>query len=201
MGNCVGVLKEFHQSSSSTTSDPMMIDHDDDDRVKVKVMMSSGGVMEFYAPITVSSIIEEFPGHALFRRNPNSDVIIPNPLLHDERLNSGELYYLLHRDITDVIYNNNNNPCKTPQNISYRVSSCEDDDSGQEGKKKKKKNLITRMMTKLMKKKKKGNLDIWKVKLAISPEQLSEVMSQNSSLEALIGSVRMVANVISQSMF
>ena len=34
---------------------------------------------------------------------------------------------------------------------------------------------------------------MWKVKLAISPEQLSEILSQESQTEAFVESLRMVA--------
>lgn len=38
-----------------------------------------------------------------------------------------------------------------------------------------------------------GRSGVWKVKLVISPEQLSEILSQESRTEALIESVRTVA--------
>nr|KYP61912.1 hypothetical protein KK1_016426 [Cajanus cajan] len=37
-----------------------------DPETVIKVTTSNGGIMEFYAPITVSFITNEFPGHGLF---------------------------------------------------------------------------------------------------------------------------------------
>ncbi|XP_062091301.1 uncharacterized protein LOC133797421 [Humulus lupulus] len=179
MGNCV--FKGFGES--------------DIDAVKVKVVTSSGGIMELYAPIAVSSITDEFPGHAIFR----SRDLFSDPLLHSEELNPGELYYLLPLNP----YNNyktttraaatpgesdggNSSVVATP----YRMSSCAEGQG----------NL---MMTMMMKKGRAApdpevvprynSSGVWKVKLVISPEQLSEILSQETRTEALIESVRTVA--------
>uniref|UniRef100_A0A803PEX7 RNase H type-1 domain-containing protein n=1 Tax=Cannabis sativa TaxID=3483 RepID=A0A803PEX7_CANSA len=110
-------------------------------------MTSTGGVMELYAPITVSSITDEFPGHAIFRRiqSPNNgDLVFSDPLLPNDHLNPGK-------------------------------------------KKKKKKNL---MMRKMMKK---NGSRVWRVKLAICPQQLTQILSRDAPTLALIDSVRTVA--------
>ncbi|XP_030487934.2 uncharacterized protein LOC115704865 [Cannabis sativa] len=170
------------------------------DAVKVKVVTSSGGIMELYAPITVSSITDEFPGHAIFR----SRDLFSDPLLHSEELNPGELYYLLPLNP----YNNYNNYKTTSSAANdvvnsvvatpYRMSSCGGDHQGQGNS-----NL---MMTMMMRKGRAAaaapdaevvprynSSGVWKVKLVISPEQLSEILSQEARTEALIESVRTVA--------
>ncbi|PON75511.1 UvrABC system protein C [Parasponia andersonii] len=188
MGNCV--FKGFGEF--------------DDEAVKVKVVTSSGGIMELYAPITASSITDEFPGHAIFR----SRDLFSDPLLHNEELNPGELYYLL--PLNPYNYKTTSTSTansKTTQSVEndgggsgsavttpYRMSSCE----GQGG----------MMMTMMMKKGKAAgdhhhhhaevvprynSSGVWKVKLVISPEQLSEILSQEARTEALIESVRTVA--------
>lgn len=179
MGNCV--FKGFGES---------------DESVKVKVVTSSGGIMELFAPITVSSITDEFPGHAIFR----SRDLFSDPLLHNEELHPGELYYLLP---LNPYYKTTRSSSKTTMKsvendgsgggvvtTPYRMSSCE----GQ-----------GMMMTMMMKKARApaaadpevvpryNSSGVWKVKLVISPEQLSEILSQEARTEALIESVRTVA--------
>lgn len=175
---------------------------DSDEAVKVKVVTSSGGIMELFAPITVSSITDEFPGHAIFR----SRDLFSDPLLHNEELNPGELYYLLplnpyykttsstsKKTTTKPVENDNGNGGGGGGSVGttpYRMSSCE----GHGG----------MMMTMMMKKGRAAAADpevvprynssgVWKVKLVISPEQLSEILSQEARTEALIESVRTVA--------
>ncbi|KAM6562186.1 hypothetical protein CsatB_022184 [Cannabis sativa] len=151
-------------------------------------MTSTGGVMELYAPITVSSITDEFPGHAIFRRiqSPNNgDLVFSDPLLPNDHLNPGELYYLLHHDHDLIIITTDQNSSST---VPYRISSCDGDheELGKK-KKKKKKNL---MMRKMMKK---NGSRVWRVKLAICPQQLTQILSRDAPTLALINSVRTVA--------
>lgn len=57
----------------------------------IKVITSSGGIMELYEPTTAESITDEFPGHAMFR----SHDLFWNPIPHHEMLLAGNSYYLL----------------------------------------------------------------------------------------------------------
>lgn len=57
----------------------------------IKVITSSGGIMEFFEPTTAESITDEFPGHVIFR----SHDLFWNPIPHNEMLRAGNSYYLL----------------------------------------------------------------------------------------------------------
>lgn len=144
----------------------------------VKVVTSSGGIMELYAPITANAITTEFPGHAIFK----SRDLFAQPLLHNEELHPKELYYLLplnpYKSTPKDHENINANPngaVSTP----YRMS-C---DSQGLLRKRADPEVFPRY----------NSSGVWKVKLVISPDQLSEILSQEARTEALIESVRTVA--------
>lgn len=145
----------------------------------VKVVTSSGGIMELYAPITVESITNEFPGHAIFRRRD----LFSQPLLHSDELHPGELYYLLplnpYKTTTTTTGNGGggNDIVVTP----YRMS-CEAHNA-----------VKSRRSDQHLVFPRYNSGGVWKVKLVISPEQLSEILSQEARTEALIESVRTVA--------
>ncbi|KAM1119878.1 hypothetical protein ACFX13_044778 [Malus domestica] len=140
----------------------------------VKVVTYSGGIIELFAPITTNSITNEFPGHAIFH-SPDLFAQLP---LHNEELHPKELYYLLPL-----------NPYKTPKNhdinanpndivcTPYRMS-CDN-----QGKRPADPEVFPRY----------NSSGVWKVKLVISPEQLSDILSQEARTEALIKSMRIVA--------
>ncbi|KAM3321478.1 hypothetical protein P3S67_002629 [Capsicum chacoense] len=185
----------------------------------VKVVTSTGGIMEFVAPVTVEFITEEFPGHGIFR----SHDLFWKPLPAQEVLLAGQSYYLLQlnkeqnydTNITteDVDYNVmakieighvRSNSVPLPPQIQnlvvtpYRMSF---DSQG----------LLKRSYTEALyrynnnnnnsnsnsrgqkQSKKKNNSGFWKVKLVISPKQLLEILSQETATQELIESVRTVA--------
>ncbi|KAG6667163.1 hypothetical protein CIPAW_01G082000 [Carya illinoinensis] len=146
----------------------------------VKVVTSNGGIMELYAPITAECITNEFPGHAIFR----SRSLFAPPLLHNEELHSGQLYYLLPLNpYKPNTTNNNNMVSSSSSNVlatPYRMSSC--DNQG-----------IMKRFSEPEVVPRYNSTGVWKVKLVISPEQLSEILSQDARTEALIESVRTVA--------
>lgn len=166
----------------------------------VKVVTSNGGIMELYAPITAECITNEFPGHAIFQ----SRSLFAPPLLHNEELHSGQLYYLLPLNPYKPNTTNNNNivsgsdseqaddrtvdvnanyVSSSSSNVlatPYRMSSC--DNQG----------IMTRFSEPEVVPRY-NSTGVWKVKLVISPEQLSEILSQDARTEALIESVRTVA--------
>ncbi|KAF7826247.1 RCC1 domain-containing protein [Senna tora] len=145
------------------------------DRTMVKVVTSNGGIMELYAPITVESVTNQFPGHGIFRGATRHH----HPMLHSDDLLPGQLYYLL--------------PLHHPSSLAtsaatltpYRMSTYYDSRNshykmGSEAE------VVPRYNSN-------NSSGVWKVKLVISPQQLSEILSQDSRTEALIESVRTVA--------
>lgn len=153
----------------------------------IKVVTSNGGVMEFFAPVTVGCITNEFPGHGIFR----SHDLFWKPLSQHEELVAGESYYLLPLHATDNVNNNNthgqivrqghirsNSIPTTSLAAPYRMSL---DYQG----------MLKRSYTEVFSRYNSGRF--WKVKLVISPEQLLEILSQEGRTEELIESVRTVA--------
>ncbi|XP_020262458.1 uncharacterized protein LOC109838420 [Asparagus officinalis] len=56
----------------------------------IRVATHNGGVMELYPPVTAECITNGFPGHGVYRSHEK----FTRPLLHNEELAAGELYYL-----------------------------------------------------------------------------------------------------------
>lgn len=170
MGNCV--FKGFHHG----VLEDMM----------VKVVTSNGGIMELYSPITVECITKEFPGHGIFP-NCHRD-ILSEPLQNNEELHGGEVYYLLplinptssSKSMTTQLADTTTTAATlTP----YRMSTCDKNNNNNNNKMWSEPEVFPRY----------NNTGVWKVKLVISPEKLSEILSQESRTEALIESVRTVA--------
>lgn len=159
----------------------------------VKVVAPNGGVMEFYAPITVQSIADEFPGHGVFRAHG----LFWNPLPLHEELVVGESYYLLpygdgkasnsrrgHKLLlgNEVVREGHvrSNSIPTSLVAPYRMSL---DYQG----------MLRRSYTEVFSRDSgKSNDGFWKVKLVICPEQLLEILSQECRTQELIESVRAV---------
>ncbi|KAK8588112.1 hypothetical protein V6N13_087060 [Hibiscus sabdariffa] len=139
----------------------------------VRVATSSGGIMELFAPITAECITNEFPGHAIYR-TPD---FLSQPLLHNEELHAGHLYYLLPMNNSFTKRNDPNDVTSTSSSINtpYRMSF----DQQRALKRTEAAEVLPS--------------GVWKVKLVISPEQLGEILAQESRTEALIESVRTVA--------
>ncbi|KAK3018846.1 hypothetical protein RJ639_003474 [Escallonia herrerae] len=160
-----------------------MGDHEDNHGA-IKVITSSGGVMEFYAPITVESITEEFRGHGLFR----SHDLFWKPIPHTEMLLPGESYYLLplgHKpslggQIAQLGHVRSNS---TPTSIfePYRMSF--------DGQRMLKRSYTDGWHSRFNS----SSSGVWKVKLVISPERLLEILSQEVRTQELIENVRTVA--------
>ncbi|KAF8413395.1 hypothetical protein HHK36_001376 [Tetracentron sinense] len=148
----------------------------------IKVVTSNGGIMELYAPITAECITNEFPGHGIFR----SPDLFSQQLLYNEELLVGELYYLLPLNTgtgrSDQITREGDfrttgisSSLVTPYRMSF-------DNHG-----------MLKRSDHLEVSPRYNNSGVWKVKLVISPEQLSEILSQEARTEELIESVRTVA--------
>ncbi|XP_010267397.1 PREDICTED: uncharacterized protein LOC104604656 [Nelumbo nucifera] len=146
----------------------------------IKVVTSNGGIMELYAPITAECITNEFPGYGIFR----SRDLFSQPLIHNEELLSGELYYLLplHAGRGARITRDGdlrpNGMLSSSFVTPYRMSF---DNQG----------ILKRSESEVFPRC--NSTGVWKVKLVINPEQLTEILSQEARTEALIESVRTVA--------
>ena len=168
MGNCVfkGII---------TTSHGVL------DAKMVKVVTSNGGIMELYTPITVDFITKEFPGHGIFQSRHD---LFSKPLLHNEELHAGEVYYLLPLNPSCGLSSSNKSITRqlstaTATLTPYRMFTYDENNS--------------KMWSEAEVFPRHNRRGVWKVKLVISPEQLSEILSQESMTEALIESLRTVA--------
>lgn len=171
-----------------------------EDDEAIKVMTATGGVMEFDGPLTAQCITNDYPGHGIFRPG----TVTSPPLPNNEELLNGELYYLLpldhhrqggldlaggHIDEEGFI---DDHAAALPAS-SCRLSSCGGSDQLLP-------KISTHTISTVSKYKKpcmemlpKHKNGVWRVKLVISPEQLTEILSEESNTEALIESVRTVA--------
>ncbi|XP_068635899.1 uncharacterized protein [Aristolochia californica] len=146
----------------------------------IKVVTSNGGIMELYPPISAENITNEFPGQGIFH---STDLLSsqPQPLLHNEELLVGELYYLLPLgpQMGGVRARRGDVASAAAAAAPYRMSF----DSQGIWRRAETAEVVPRSNTS----------GVWKVKLVISPEQLTEILSQETRTEALIESVRTVA--------
>lgn len=150
----------------------------------IQVVTANGGIMEFNSPVTAGFILEEFACHALFK----SDDLFWMPLSNHEELHPGDSYLLLplhtNRDAFEVKLGHVRSK-SIPEGLApYRMSfdtSCQS-------------NVLKRSNTDIFSRHGKGGVGgVWKVKLEISPEQLLEILSQETRTQELIESVRTVA--------
>ncbi|XP_024995437.1 uncharacterized protein LOC112528648 [Cynara cardunculus var. scolymus] len=150
----------------------------------IKVINSAGGIMEFYSPVTAECIIDEFPGHGIFRGND----LFWKPIPHHEFLVAGNSYYLLpldkRRGMKVGHVRSNSLPLNTP--APYRMSF----DSRRMFKRSYTDGYSSSSSSSCSSR---NNGGFWKVKLVISPEQLLEILSQDGRTQELIENVRTVA--------
>ncbi|CAI9099871.1 OLC1v1036753C1 [Oldenlandia corymbosa var. corymbosa] len=174
MGNCV--LRGFGGGDENQVTE------------MVKVVTLNGGIMELYPPITAGCITGEFPDHGIFLRQcPTGDddheqsnlQISSHPLLDTQQLHPGRLYYLLPLKATG--------PAAVPAATSRRLSSSADGGVTREKRRKQEDTAAE------LPRYNAGNTGVWKVRLVIKPEQLSEILSHESRTEELIESVRTAA--------
>lgn len=147
----------------------------------IRVVTSTGGIMEFHSPVTAELITNEFPGHGIFQGYPS-----PGPLLHNETLVGGHLYHLLpldHRTKDDAAAAADAAPPTAYGAAPYRMSFDSNVLFGR----------WRRAGAESFPLCQKASSGVWKVKLVISPEQLAEILAEQSHTEALIDSVRTVA--------
>ncbi|KAJ9177394.1 hypothetical protein P3X46_012617 [Hevea brasiliensis] len=146
----------------------------------VKVIASSGGILEFSGPITAGCITNEFPGHAIY---PSHDLFWRPLSLHEDLL-AGHSYYLLPLSNTkiggQVVREGHVRSKSIPSSFvtPYRMSF---DYQG----------MLKRSSTESSSRC--NNNGFWKVKLVITPEQLLEILSQEAQTQELIENMRAVA--------
>lgn len=166
----------------------------------IKVVTSSGGIMELYAPVTAESITNEFPGHAIYRTRD----LFSQPVVHKEELRAGQLYYLLplNKKFTTTTRSQNNNQSSGSGSGSMSSSSVPASMYRMSVDSQKVLNLKRSADAEALPRYNNNSSGVWKVKLVISPEQLAEILAQEARTEALIESVRTVAkcaNTVSSS--
>lgn len=173
----------------------------------VKVVTPNGGLMELYAPITAECITNEFPDHRIFR----SQDLLSAPLLPKEELHAGELYYLLPVPL-------NKSSASAANTIMTQQEGEGEENTNASCTRSRRRQLDSQLTTvaagvppyrmsfdnhgMLLKRSSEAAAEVfprynctgvWKVRLVINPEQLSEILSQEACTEALIESVRTVA--------
>ncbi|KAK7349376.1 hypothetical protein VNO77_06700 [Canavalia gladiata] len=174
MGNCM--FKGMHHHHNMLQDETM-----------VKVVTSNGGIMELYSPITVQCITNEFPGHGIFKNR--RELFSDQPLPQNEELHAGQVYYLLplNPPSSSSSFSSSSTthlPHTAATLTPYRMSTCEKNNNNSNN---------NHMWSEPEVFPRYNSSGVWKVKLVISPEKLSEILSQESRTEALIESVRTVA--------
>ncbi|XP_061355780.1 uncharacterized protein LOC133300277 [Gastrolobium bilobum] len=175
----------------------------------IKVITSNGGIMEFCAPVTVSFITNEFPGHGIF---PSHDLSM-KPLCQFDELVSGQSYYLLPLNnqgehpsasggdgggddsgggnhIIKQGHVRSQSVPTTTYPAPYRMSL---NYQHHQGVGLLKRNPIEPFSCRISRTITKNSSRFWKVKLAITPEHLMDILSQEALTKELIESVRIVA--------
>ncbi|KAK9758121.1 hypothetical protein RND81_01G208500 [Saponaria officinalis] len=177
MGNC---SFKIGNNSSILLDD----NHETSQQKMIKVVTTTGGIMELYAPITADQITSEFPDHGLFL---SQDVSVSSPLHRKDHLHPGHLYYLLPLSSTKPVSNKATKLLSTPYRMSFdtpKVTYRRRSSAGWSA------DVAPPYNNNYNKKRASG---VWKVRLIINPEQLSEILSQEARTEELIESVRIVA--------
>ncbi|KAJ6723168.1 PLASTID MOVEMENT IMPAIRED PROTEIN-RELATED [Salix koriyanagi] len=152
----------------------------------IKVVTTNGGIMELYSPITAEFITNEFPGHAIYR----SRDLFSQPLFHNEELQVGQPYYLLPINTNTTSTSNTRNTTTTRNSLSSSTSSSKLTPYRMSFDNQR---MWKRSSTEPEVCPRYNSTGVWKVKLVISPEQLAEIMAQETRTEELIESVRTVA--------
>ncbi|KAF9669130.1 hypothetical protein SADUNF_Sadunf14G0076000 [Salix dunnii] len=152
----------------------------------IKVVTTNGGIMELYSPITAEFITNEFPGHAIYR----SRDLFSQPLFHNEELQVGQPYYLLPINTNTTSLSNTRNNSNTINSFSSSTSSSKLTPYRMSFDNQR---MWKRSSTEAEVFPRYNSTGVWKVKLVISPEQLAEIMAQETRTEELIESVRTVA--------
>lgn len=144
-----------------------------------KVVTSNGAVMEFQTPVTVGPITDQFPGHGIFRG------LFWKSLSSQEELEPGESYFLLPTNTLTTVakcgqvmrekHVRSRSIPDSSRAPPYRLSlDC--------------RSSLKRSYTEVF-----GRSGVWKVKLVITPEELVEILSEESRTQELVESMSAVA--------
>nr|GEU48548.1 hypothetical protein [Tanacetum cinerariifolium] len=159
-------------------------------------MTPSGQVLEFSSTKPVSDVLQNFPGHGVFRRDQ-----LLWPLDHRELLVGGRLYYLfpLAEDEKDQTMKENVSSGLEPVRVSGGVAELEPVRMSTSA-------VALQLVTKnlsdgsgfeVLPAPRKG---VWKVKLVINTKQLEDILSEEVNTEALIEQMRIAAGSAASSM-
>ncbi|KAK4752246.1 hypothetical protein SAY87_021044 [Trapa incisa] len=159
----------------------------------VRVVTTTGGVLEFQPPVTAGSLLDEFPGHRIVR----SQELFWEPLPYNEGLIAGKTYYLFpfsgHATTAGSVsgslgksfghIRSNSVPADSASMLTpYRMSV-----DSRETMRRSYTDALSRYSWSV------GSGRVWKVKLIISPEQLQEILSSGDRTQELVDSMRVVA--------
>ncbi|CAL1373718.1 unnamed protein product [Linum trigynum] len=185
----------------------------------IRVITSTGAILEFHLPITAGCLAAEFPGHAIF---PSHDLFW-TPLSHDDQLRRGNSYYLLPltaapnsklpsaanrgpssalSSVKEGHVRSKSSPSSLAGLTPYRMSldSNYKQQQQQQGALKRSYTEAFSLTSSVSGRAGGGGGKVqnqeagfWKVKLVISPDQLLQILSQEASTHDLVHNVSAVA--------
>ncbi|KAI3710685.1 hypothetical protein L2E82_40474 [Cichorium intybus] len=149
----------------------------------IRIMTSSGQVLEFFGPKLVSEVVKDFPRHGIFKKGQ-----LLSPLDHREHLIGGQFYYLFPlapEEKTQVF----------PLTPQKKDQSIEESDPVRMSTSAVALQLVTKKLSdgsgfEVLPPPREG---VWKVKLVINTKQLEEILSEEVNTEALIEQMRAAA--------
>ncbi|CAN0840815.1 hypothetical protein LINGRAHAP2_LOCUS2936 [Linum grandiflorum] len=159
-------------------------------RSSIRVITSTGAILEFNSPITASLITSEFPGHAIF---PSHDLYW-TPLSPHDNLLPGNSYYLLPvRNPNSSIRCSSSSRGRSYSSSSPTSSTSIDCSNNQFHRTKRPYAEAFSVSSSGGKVGSREEAGFWKVKLVISPDQLMRILSQEGSTHDLVHNVSTVA--------
>lgn len=142
----------------------------------IRLMTDSGEILKLKGPKLVGEVLHSFPGYKIFGQGHFS-----TPLFDHEELLGGKFYYLLPH-LGDH-HQPKHQHQHQHQHQNHPVAEKEDG-NGREPVR------VSSAALEVLNPPQKG---VWRVKLAISPKQLEEILAEEVNTEALIEQMRMAA--------
>ncbi|CAI0441830.1 unnamed protein product [Linum tenue] len=168
----------------------------------IRVITSTGAILEFHFPITAGSLAGEFPGHAIF---PSHDLFW-TPLSLSDHLRPGHSYYLLPNpklppagnpssslsSVKEGHVRSKSSPSSLTGLTPYRMSL---DSNYHQGAMKRSHTEAFSLPSSVSggKVRNQEEAGFWKVKLVIGTDQLLEILSHEGSTHDLVRNVSAVA--------
>ncbi|CAI9094352.1 OLC1v1030077C1 [Oldenlandia corymbosa var. corymbosa] len=155
----------------------------------IRVMTDSGEILKLKGPKLAGEILHDFPGHKICGKGH-----VSSPLLDHQELLVGHVYYLLpitnptaakDRSGDQEDGNGGKNDCQMEDMEPVRKSTSAEAAMEMAA------SLANGPALEVLPPPQKG---VWKVKLAITPKQLEEILSEEVNTEALIEQMSMAAN-------